>query len=366
MTEYRITDLATVLPGAQPASQIQGPVDVTVVLTAVDPDDRLLSLVEDVSAAGMKCLVVDDASTTGEQVFHAVSQIPGVRVLHLPTNEGVGGSLKTAIAYLAAEDGQGTPAVITAYAARGHTVGMIKQVRDALLRNPGCLVIGARDVRALPGRHRVGNLLTRQLTKMLYGIEVADTQSSLRGFALAKPAELLRLRGEVYDYRMSMLLESGDLFEDVVEVPIDVDREASLDSGHYRVVRDSASVYRILLRHFPKFMAASLFSYAIDYVLFSVLFLVCNLWVVWAAIGARVVSASANYGINRFLVFGGQGSRYTPLRFFALAAVILLLNALFMFLLVDMAGLPALPVKVLVDLGLYFVNFAVQTNLAKA
>ena len=67
MTEYRITDLATVLPGAQPASQIQGPVDVTVVLTAVDPDDRLLSLVEDVSAAGMKCLVVDDASTTGEQ-----------------------------------------------------------------------------------------------------------------------------------------------------------------------------------------------------------------------------------------------------------------------------------------------------------
>ncbi|MDO4502875.1 MAG: GtrA family protein, partial [Coriobacteriia bacterium] len=327
---------------------------------------RLLPLVRDVSAAGMKCLVVDDASTAGTQVYDDVADLPGVRVLHLPTNEGMGGSLKTAIAYLAAEDCAGTPAVITAYAARGHTVQMIQQVRDALLRNPGCLVLGARDLRTLPGRHRVGNLMTRQLTKMLYGIEVADTQSSLRGFALTKPAELLRLRGEGYDYAMSMLLKSGDLFEDVVEVPIDVPREASLNSGHFRVVRDSVSIYRILLRHFPKSMAASVSSYAIDYVVFTLLFLFADLWVVWAAVGARVVSASVNYAINRFLVFGGQGRRYTPLRFFALAAVILCLNALFMFLLVDLAGLPALPVKVLVDLGLYFVNFAVQTNLAKA
>lgn len=365
MNEYRITDLATILPG-EASSQVQGPLDVTVVVTAFEPDDRFLPLVRNVSAAGMKCLVVDDGGLGCDLAFDEAEGLPGVTVLHLPEHEGVGGSLKTAIAYVAAEDCEGTPAIITAYPARGHTVEMIAQVRAALLRNPGCLVIGARDLHALPGRHRVGNVLTRQLTKMLYGIEVADTQSSLRGFSLVKPAELLRLKGEGYDYAMSMLLQSGDLFEDVVEVPICVSREASANSGHYRVVRDSASVYRILLQHFPKFMAASLSSYAIDYAVFTLLLLCADLWVVWAAVGARVVSASANYLINRFLVFGGQGSRYTPARFFALAAVIMCLNALFMFVLVDVGGLPALSSKVCIDLCLYFVNFGVQTNLAKA
>lgn len=83
-----------------------------------------------------------------------------------------------------------------------------------------------------------------------------------------------------------------------------------------------------------------------------------------STLGARVVSASFNYLVNKRLVFRSDSDYYTPLRYFGLAVAILALNAALMFVFADVLRFPALLVKVLVECGLYCLSFVMQNNWA--
>ena len=339
---------------------------ITVLIPVYQPDSRLVDLVSAYAQAGLSVLVVDDGSTDACEYFEEAARVPGVEVIRTNKNYGKGESTKRGIEHLVKHASAGTePAIITASMFRQHSVEDVLAVKACLEANPHSLVLGVRDVDHMKGSHGMGNRITRTVTKALYGVAVSDAQTSLRGFSLWAADKLLAMRGKRYDYDMSILLGSGEVFESVEEVPVQVSSDKEHYSRPFRPVRDSARIYAILLRHFPKFIMSSFSSYLVDYLLFSLLYAVVGLWAVWATVLARVFSASMNYAINRYFVFGGQGKRYTPLRFFTLAACILAASSLSMAVLSDVLGLPGMVVKPVVDLLLYFVNFTVQTNFAK-
>ncbi|MBS7263371.1 MAG: GtrA family protein [Eubacteriales bacterium] len=105
-----------------------------------------------------------------------------------------------------------------------------------------------------------------------------------------------------------------------------------------------------------KYSIVSFLSFLIDYAVFLLLGLFpIPLWI--RVYGARVVSATCNYFINRRYVFYGY-TLLGILRHFAVVAASVTLNYLLLSLLVDVWGLPSALMKPLVDLLLFFFGFA--------
>ena len=332
-----------------------------VLIPAYQPDERLGQLAQRLREQNIGVVVVDDGSTGCAAAFAAAEQA-GCTVLHHDGNRGKGRALKTGFAWLAQH---GFDAAVTADADGQHTAADILRVAAAMEAQPGRLILGARDVAQMPGKSRAGNSLTRALFSLLYGIHLQDTQTGLRGIPLGTRTQaLLDMAGERYEYEMNMLVYSGTLFGGITEIPIETIYINRNETSHFRPLRDGAKIYAVLLRHFPKFLITSLLSFVLDYSLFALLYYTVAGSAAAATVGARVVSATFNYLINKHFVFRSTSKSYTALHYLALAVCILLMNSGLMYLLVDRLGLPALVVKIFVEALMYLVSFAVQNNLA--
>ena len=339
-----------------------------VLIPAYQPDEKLLALARALSARGLETVVVNDGSTTGVEVFDALDSVEGVTVLGYEANRGKGHALKMGFSHMAE---RGFDAAVTADADGQHTPEDIARVMDALAREPEKLVLGMRDVSQMPPKSKTGNSLTRTLFRVLYGIDLKDTQTGLRGVPLnaANTAALLALAGERYEYEMEMLIESPSLFPaGVTELPIETVYIDDNSSSHFRPLRDGAKIYAVLFRKLPAFLLSSLLAFGIDYALFNLLYYVVfggKLLSAVSTVGARAVSGTCNYFINRRFVFGGAGERYTFWNYWKLALGILAVNLAVMYLLVDALRLPAFAMKLAVEALMYLVSFVVQNKWAR-
>ncbi len=336
-----------------------------VLIPAYQPDHHLSDLAKELTAAGFQTVVVNDGSTVGLEIFEELKQMENVTVLLNPVNRGMGAALKKGFAYMAEK---GFDGVIAADADGQHAVSDIKRVAEALAAaTPGTLILGARDIAQMPPRSKAGNSITKVMFRLLYGIDLQDTQTGLRGIPLTKDSipGLLNLPGERYEFQMEVLIYSAKLFpEGIVEIPIETIYIDNNQSSHFRPIKDGAKIYSVLFKNLPKFMLSSLFAFLIDYSLFNLLYYLLHLTAVPATVLARIASCAVNYNVNRRLVFKNPGRRYTALRFFCLAAVILLLNCGLMYLLVELCHLPAFAAKLPVECLLYLLSFTVQSKLA--
>jgi putative flippase GtrA len=111
-----------------------------------------------------------------------------------------------------------------------------------------------------------------------------------------------------------------------------------------------------------RFACSSLAAAALDFMLlFTLKTLTGNLLA--SVVAARVASATANYALNRSLVFRtGEKcptTRSLP-RYAALAAVLLSLNYGCLHALTTVVGLPLLPAKLLTEAALYALSYGSQ------
>lgn len=323
-----------------------GPARLGVLIPAYEPGRGLSGLVRRLSEAGLPVVVVNDGSSAAaEPVFQ---DLGAAVVLRHKKNCGKGRALKTGIAYMAA---QGFEGVVTA---------------DALSASATQLVLGTRDVSRMPPRSKTGNGLTRVLFRLLYGVQLRDTQTGLRGIPLTERSlpGLLELPGEGYEYEMEMLAQSAALFPAGVE-EVEIQTIYSEDSdavSHFRPLRDGMRIYAVLFRRFPRFLLSSLLAFLVDYLAFNLLYYLVLGRSVPAAVLARVISGTVNYNVNRHMVFGGA---YHLGGYLKILLPILLADCGLIYLLVDCLGLPAFLIKPLVDGGLYAVSFVSQNRMAQ-
>lgn len=333
-----------------------------ILIPAYEPDLRLVALVNDLRLRlpSARILVVDDGSGLDyAQIFERCETF-GADVLTLHRNRGKGAALKVGFAHIQHAD----PAahVVTADSDGQHRPRDIARVAAELEVAPEpTLVLGERGFTGkVPLRSRVGNALSRLVFRFSTGLRVHDTQTGLRGYS----AELLdwarEVEGERFEYEMSVLMDAAAQRIRVHSVAIETVYLNANESSHFRPVVDSLRVFK----RFLAFGAVSFGSFLIDFAMLLLLNAVtANLLL--SVIGARMISGTANFTLNKLFVFRERTSRRALRQFaayigLAIALVAASYGSLWM---LTSLGLGLGVAKVLSETVLYLASYVVQQQV---
>ncbi len=320
--------------------------DCAILIPSLQPDERLVTYVSQLSERGFRVFVVNDGSSKEyDGIFESVSKIEGTCVLRHEVNRGKGAALRTGIKEISEK--MPLSGVVTADSDGQHAVNDIEKLADMLKTRSGVLFLGARDFTLpnIPKKSRVGNRTTSRVFKLLYSTELQDTQTGLRAFSSDLIPLMLSIKGDRFEYEMNVLSRCALSKIPMISVPIEtIYEQGKNESTHFRAVRDSLRIYGTLFSTFLKYVSSSVVCMLIDvgaqglfeYVLntlmnVSVLILGYKIQVAVAALLARALSAVVNYTLNRKLVFGTKGGSKSASRYAVLcvcsfiASVVLLL-----------------------------------------
>ncbi len=295
---------------------------VPIVIPALEPDERFLRILSELFSQNIgPIVVVDDGSgkdykhffETAKTAYHAA-------VLTHEVNMGKGRALKDAFSYCLRKWPY-LAGCITADSDGQHTPQSILRCRQGLLENPSSLVLGTRDFFTdtegkIPAKSMFGNRLTCRVLRVLYGINISDTQTGLRGIPADFMHYLLDVKGERFEFETQMLIETRTQGIKIIEVPIETIYDSKENhSTHFNPILDSIRIYKLFGAGFGKFLVSSFSSAILDLGLFG---LFCRLtreraltqggYIVLATICARLISAAYNYSVNYFFVFLRAGT----------------------------------------------------------
>ena len=346
-------------------------------IPAYEPGQALLNLTAELKKKGFDIVIVDDGSGIAyAELFDEVSK--DATVLTHNMNLGKGAALKTGMSYInrymayaesqlttnGAVSISGRDAVIVTVDADGqHLPEDVLRVAQISEQRSDALVLGSRALKEnVPARSRLGNTVTRHVYSMATGIQVHDTQTGLRAFRRSLIPRLLSIKGERYEYEINMLMELAAEGVPIIEEEIDTVYEDGNRGSHFSTVRDSIRIYKEIL----KFSASSLVSFAIDYVMYAVLLALTSAaglanGLIISNIAARIVSASANYAMNRKMVFKSRtGFAESAVQYAALAAFILAGNTLMLSMLTGAFGINSLVAKIITEITFFAISWTVQ------
>lgn len=323
---------------------------------AYEPDGAILpDVLKQLKAENFSVVVVNDGSGPDyDDVFTECAAYATILVHEV--NRGKGAALKTGFTYIQ-EHFDETGVVVTLDADGQHAVSDALNLCEIAQQRPDALILGSRELKKdIPLRSFLGNTITRGVYRLSTGLKVYDTQSGLRAVSYAMLPKLLEIQGDRYEYEMNVLLEFARDRIPIQEIAIQTIYTDNNAASHFDTVRDAYRVYKEIL----KFSASSFLGFIIDYIMFSLLFLIsANLLV--SNIGARVVSATANYNLNRRFVFQSKNSvAKSATQYFLLAAVILVGNTCVLELLVNYCGLHQLLAKIVTEIIFFTLSWTVQ------
>jgi putative flippase GtrA len=332
-----------------------------VLIPAFEPDDRVVTLIEQILSKHptTRIVVVDDGSGDRYRAVFDSAEALGAVVLRSETNHGKGHALKEGFAYIA--EAFPREPLVCADCDGQHTYLAISRVGVEIERHTNTLVLGTRSFSGeVPARSRIGNSATKVLFGVATGLDLADTQTGLRGYPGAMIPWLLTIKGERFDYELNVLLHTKDSGVNIVEVPIETIYLDGNASSHFRPIVDSIRVYAPLLR----FALSSVVAFLVDVtVLFIVMSITSNLLV--SVVVARAASSVMNYLTNRSLVFR-QGTsaplRTSAAKYFSLVAAILCANYAVLHVLATVLGLNLLLAKLGTEVALFSVSFLAQRH----
>lgn len=227
-------------------------------------------------------------------------------------------------------------------------------------------MLGSRRLKEkVPLRSRFGNSLTRLVYRLSTGVRVHDTQTGLRAFSMQLLPELEGIEGERYEYEMNVLLACGRRHIPIREIEIETIYLNNNAASHFNVWKDSARIYREIL----KFSASSFLAFVIDYLMYSILtIMTAGMEVTYSILVsnvlARIISASVNFHVNRKFVFGSQEKvGRSAAKYFLLAVFILAGNTLFLNLLSGQWGMNRYGAKLLTELLFFIVSWLIQRTM---
>ena len=346
-------------------------------IPAYEPERKVIGLAADLKERGFDIVVVDDGSGPEyKDIFEELSQ--QAIVLTHAQNRGKGAALKTGLSYInkymaytesvltasGTEAVSGRDAVIVTVDADGqHLPDDVLRIAEISDRKKDALVLGSRALdKDIPARSRFGNTVTRYVYSAATGVHVHDTQTGLRAFRCSLIPRLLRIGGDRYEYEINMLMQLAAEGVPVIEERIETVYENNNSGSHFRTLRDSFRVYKEIL----KFSASSLVSFAIDYGMYALLLAVTGAagianGLVVSNIGARLVSGTANYTMNRRLVFKSRtGFAKSALQYFLLAAFILAGNTIVLSTLAGTLGINRFAAKLITEIIFFAISWTVQ------
>lgn len=327
-------------------------------IPSYEPDDALLKVVNELLLESFNVVVVNDGSS---QKFNEIfSKLPKeVHYLSYEKNMGKGHALKHGLTYIKDNFPQDVM-IVTMDSDGQHKVSdAIKVVEEC--EKAGGLVLGSRRFdKKTPFKSRFGNWMARTTFLISTRHKIYDTQTGLRAFSYCLIDQLLNCKGNRYEYEMNVLLDFIKNDIPIYEVAIETIYLDGNSGTHYNAFKDTMRIFKEVI----KFSASSLIGFLVDYAAFSLLTLINVDWAYWLIacnVIARVISASVNFTINYKVVFNSEDTLWKAiLRYVILALFILGCNTLFLWLLVEQAGVNQYLAKIIVEVTMFIVSWVVQ------
>lgn len=223
---------------------------IPLIIPSYEPDERLLLLLENLLEMNIKkIIIVDDGSGENyKKIFDDAVNRFGVKVLRHEQNRGKGAALKTAFNFCLNEITD-LIGCVTADSDGQHSPDCILKCMNALYENPSKLIMGCRDftLPGIPQKSILGNKNTNKIINNLYGTNLSDTQTGLRGLSTDFMHKCLEIKGNRFEYEIKMLSYALAKKIAVLEVPIDTIYDSEKNhSTHFRPIVDTIKIYSAL------------------------------------------------------------------------------------------------------------------------
>ncbi len=349
---------------------------ISVVLPSLDPDEKLIRVVDGLLKQGFTDIILVNDGSKAENLHYftdLAAAHPEIHLLHHEVNKGKGAALKNAFRYFLENRPQGYGVVTVDGDDQHHPEDTLRCCEQMV--KSGNIVLGCRDFNQadVPARSSFGNKTTSLIFKIFVGMTISDTQTGLRAIPKEQLKVLTEIAGERFEYETNMLLAMKDFGLAFDEVKIRTVYIEENKSSHFRVIHDSWRIYKLILKHFFRYTLSSITSAVVDtaaYALLSKLFsgiVKAFALTAVAGVGARVISSLLNFYMNKKLVFqtnvstGKAMLRYYALALPQMAAQVLLTQGVYSLLnIADSAtGLRTLIYAVVMTV-LYFASYVIQ------
>ena len=286
-----------------------------VIIPAYDPPDSFFTYARKVIQRADRLIVVNDGSDVRFQpIFRAIESLPRTTVLSYEENRGKGYALKQAFSYCAEHFAQ-EDIIVTADCDGQHSLEDVNAVCDAAAKDPESYVMGVRDFDhpTVPPRSRAGNTQMLRLFRLLYALEITDSQTGLRACTVKTAQALLKVNGNRFEYETGTLIFAKRNHIPIREVPIQTIYPENKEDhvSHFKTFRDSCRVVGIMLRYLLGSMISGLLATVADVGVFSLLIYVvfprtAPGYTMIATILGRIASSVINFWFNCKYVFHGR------------------------------------------------------------
>jgi glycosyltransferase involved in cell wall biosynthesis len=178
----------------------------------------LAALLEDLQVFAAYIIVVNDGST--DDTENILNQFPGIHSLSYSTNRGKGYALRLGFRAAVA---QGFDYAITIDSDGQHFTKDIPVFLEALEKNPGSLIIGARnmDQSSVPGKSSFGHKFSNFWFQVETGIKLPDTQSGYRLYPVAR-LQSVPLVTRRFEFEIEVIVLAAWEGISVISVPVSV------------------------------------------------------------------------------------------------------------------------------------------------
>ncbi len=332
--------------------------DIAAVIPVYCPDNETERVIDSARARFKHVIVVNDGSPNEFQAFFDALK-DKVHYLQHSQNQGKGAAIKSALKFCKSIDVNGA---LTIDADGQHLMEDVDKLVDFANTSPDTFALGVRNFsKNIPLRSKVGNELTLAVLRIFYGLTLSDSQTGLRYLPKHIFNDLISLPGDRYEFELQCLLQIQKKKLVIAQVPITTVYLDDNSSSHFRPIRDSIRIYGVFL----KFSVSSLVCFALDIALFTILFALShNIWLSTAV--ARVASGVTNFTINRNVVFNQQktsGVLRPAIKYFCLWLAVLCVSAGLVEMFDDQSSVSFIvPIKILVDVILFLLNYKIQKH----
>lgn len=310
---------------------------VCVILPSLNPDEKLSGVVDGLLRNGFRdiILVNDGSSPEALHYFQEAAVHSEVTVLNHPVNRGKGAALKTAFSWVLSHRSE-CLGVVTADGDGQHHPDDILACCLHMLET-GHITLGCRDfsMPEVPVRSRFGNRMTSFIFRFFIGMKLSDTQTGLRAIPRSYLETMLNIVGDRYEYETQMLLAIKHQSLPYDEVSIRTVYLEENKSSHFRLIRDSWRIYRLILGHFFRYTISSFSCSLVDTGSFALLSHLLSgvlsgfSLTAAATLIARLISSLLNFSLNYQLVFRGKSPvGKAMLRYYMLAVPQMLMQIL--------------------------------------
>ena len=218
--------------------------DTYILIPAYRPDHLLIELLQKLKAKDFDIVVVNDGS--GEEYQHIFDEAQKyATVLVQNINRGKGAALRYGFSYVNLHQ-MNHNYVITCDADGQHAIEDIIRVNNKLHETDN-VVLGSRKFdKSVPKRSRNGNFMSRLCRTLLTKEYVRDDQCGLRGFPMQDVFNIISLQGDHYEYEMNVICNLQIKRLKFEEVPIETIYLDNNKSSHFKPSLDTFRIQRTI------------------------------------------------------------------------------------------------------------------------